>query len=719
MKFLFLRKQSMVYLILISFWLGYVAWSFGFTIHNINNTTKKHFEFRKDRLEFTINLALPYLVNDQTFTLVDYLKVANEKQLLDFYLLTKQIPQKNLDGFKKSSNRAVANSITEREVVAFAAPQDNLEGINWNYPVEKSASGQLENLYEDNDVFYKTVQIDDYFLTLGLRKKLNDLVYHQAVQSKNAFLQDMAVVTLMLTLIVIMFTRDILNLTNSLKKKEDLLKKGFSSLTAEGQVLLAATKTFAVNEKDLKTTNKHYLDVIAPALIEEINLKTIPKTVLSTTLVRIDLNGYTQLFLDRKETNITEILNTYFQRAREVIERYHGLVYQIIGDEIVFHIKDSKNYDSQVMALFCLRNLFEVTNEIEEKYFKTAAVDLKSNSLFKIKASLVHGSLKFIKLDDGYAFSGLPLIESVRMIGAFEEKKTNSITCTKSMADKYFSLIEIDTTTEKQFKGFDAKTEVCLIKNFRTEGQILHCFDKAQFAKYARKDTDIIKTIHHLETYVRQSDLKHFYDVVNEIKNYKLFYTTDEVTLAYCDLIEFAMDEFEQNPTKKEYLSSLISLSYNLVPAKQFNSNIKRVFNHCLKIGDPRTQANVVTALEEFDPQSEIYKDYFDSASNRLAANALLVEAKKEINKKVKSQIMAFIKSDNLFFVASGLWVVEQSVLFHQQNNSVYFNSNSYFTDLLDATKKFASHDNEMVRRRALAVMACCSPSTDHQQKAA
>jgi len=694
MKFLFLRKQSLVYLILITFWAAYVTWSFSFSIHNIDKTTQKHFEFRKKRMDFAMDSAIPFLVKDNALSLVDYLKKANEQQLLDFYLLTKKVPKSE-----------------SRQVIGFAAPQDNLEGINWNYEPGKNTPDKIEEAYEDNDVFYKTVQVEDYYFTVGIRKKLNDLVYEQALQVKNAFIQDMLVVTLMLSFIVFIFTKDILTLSKSLKQKDSVLKKGLASLSAEGQVLLAATRTFASNEKNLRNQNKQYSEVIAPALIEEIRLQTPPSSILQTTLVRIDLNGYTQLFLDRKETNITEILNAYFKRSREVIERYHGLVYQIIGDEIVFHIKDSKNYDSQIMSLFCLRHLFDVTQEIESLYLSD---DQKKNSSFKIKASFIHGNLKFIKLDDGFALSGLPLIESVRMIGAFEEKKTNSITCTKQVADKYFNVFEIEHTTEKQFKGFDSKVEICLIKNFRSENQILNCFDKAQFARYARKDADIIRSLHHLENYIRQSDLAHFYGVVNEMKNYKLMSASTALITAYADLIEYALDEFEINPMKKDYLSALVSLSYNLVPTQMYNSDIKRLFSQCLKIGDPRTQANVVTALEEFDPKSEIYKDYYDSESNRLAANALLVDARKGLDKKVKAKIVNFVKSENLFFVASGLWVIEQSAFHHKQNDPVYFSSNSYFEELFELAKKFTNHENEMVRKRAVAVATCFETTTDN-----
>ncbi len=63
--------------------------------------------------------------------------------------------------------------------------------------------------------------------------------------------------------------------------------------------------------------------------------KTLPLEGLSLVFLRADLSGFTSISEQMSAEDVMSFLNTLFGNFYEIITKYKGLLYQVIGDEIV------------------------------------------------------------------------------------------------------------------------------------------------------------------------------------------------------------------------------------------------------------------------------------------------------------------------------------------------------------------------------------------------
>ncbi|MBL7556034.1 MAG: hypothetical protein JNM24_09450 [Bdellovibrionaceae bacterium] len=125
--------------------------------------------------------------------------------------------------------------------------------------------------------------------------------------------------------------------------------------------------------------------------------------------------------------------------------------------------------------------------------------------------------------------------------------------------------------------------------------------------------------------------------------------------------------------------------------------------NDCVDLPDTRIKANALTAISEFDPYSELFKEHINSKFNRIAAEALIAEGKKSLNVAIFDKLKEFFNSSNPFFVASGIYVVGQLLEYYR--NSPRNSENMFQSDFDFFVKKitvFSNHPHEMIRKRAI-----------------
>ncbi len=666
-------KKPVLALGVLFFWIGYSVLSITFYTLSINSLSENHTLNKKNNIDYHLETSIDFLINDSIDSLADRLQSARKLDHFNFFLIRKN--GKNL---------------------VYGVNQSNLKGIDISFP-EKNK--WIEDLGKTH--IWKTKAINGYEITLGAVTANAEYLFTKLDQKKYFLLSELAFVTLFSFSIIAFLFRDILKITKRLRSKETNLE-GLTTLSSEAESILNATKTMHETGTELRSTNQTYAQVITPAILEEIRLQTPTPSSFPMTLVRVDLNGYTQIFLERREKYIAEILNLYFERAREVIERYNGLIYQYVGDEIIFYIKDTpsnnssaQTKDSILKAIFCVRYLFDVAQEIEDKFARAQGHE------FKIKCSMAHGQLFFVQLDQGYGFSGLPLIESVRMLGSFSDKKENTLCFYDDIAKVYDKFYQIDETRDALFKGFSQKSDVALITKFAKLNDLLGKTPATELISVYKSDSDILFWLDHLKMAIEQNKKDYFFKIFTELKEIKYSSVNETVIRNYTYMLKWILSEFQKNPENKTFLSALVSLAYNLIPVQAFNTELYNIFEQILRVDDPRTKANALTTLSEFDPSSELYKDYLANDSNRIAGNALLLAAKKDFNAKIYDHILNFLYSDNPYFIATGLFVTEQTFKFYKETNAVFFKSFPLFADLLKNCREFSNHENPMIRNRA------------------
>lgn len=206
-----------------------------------------------------------------------------------------------------------------------------------------------------------------------------------------------------------------------------------------------------------------------------------------------------------------------------------------------------------------------------------------------------------------------------------------------------------------------------------------------------------------METSVNENDRDVFFNKFYQIRNLKADRVSNKLVAAYKSLLEKSVIKFKKDNSYNTIVSSIISLSYGLIPTDKLDTELLKVLTDCLELADTRIKANALTAICEFDPFSELFKEHINSKFNRIAAEALIAEGKKGLNVGIFEKLKAFVNSSNPFFVASGVYVVGQLVEYYHE--SFKRSENMFDTDFDFFVKKidiFANHPHEMVRKRAL-----------------
>lgn len=206
-----------------------------------------------------------------------------------------------------------------------------------------------------------------------------------------------------------------------------------------------------------------------------------------------------------------------------------------------------------------------------------------------------------------------------------------------------------------------------------------------------------------MENAVAENNRDVFFNKFYQVRNMRAESASPEIVAAFKRLLLKSIAEFNKNNTFNTIVSSIISLSYGLIPTDKLDSDLLKVMNDCVDLPDTRIKANALTAISEFDPYSELFKEHINSKFNRIAAEALIAEGKKSLNVAIFDKLKEFFNSSNPFFVASGIYVVGQLLDYYR--NSPRNSENMFQSDFDFFIKKitvFSNHPHEMIRKRAL-----------------
>lgn len=547
---------------------------------------------------------------------------------------------------------------------------NSVDSINTDYKV-------FNQVMATKSLAFRTIKIMDYRLTVGVFQNKNRIIWQTAWEYKGMLLRDLASVTAFLTLIVWLFLKDILDLSRVLSSRERSKMTKIRALSKEGATLLHATQTYEATQKTLAFENKVYTETLTPAIVHEIKSGRKAPYAFQTSMIRVDLNGFTQIFLDKKDEYVTEMMNTYFIRSREVIERYNGLIYQYVGDEIVFHIKE-ENCNSQAMSLACLRAIFEIAQDIEDHLPSGA------DHYFKVKGSFVIGKIRFVPQDSGFGLSGLPLIESARLLSQVDDKAKSSVTFYSEATPAVNELCVIGESKTTLLKGFSTPSTLCKVTEFTSIEKILgrHQLEKLT---YYRSDNDLIKIYDFVHKALIEKDETSFFRVHAILKSLKIQQTSLAQVEAFEKLLSAAHALNARGNVSDKVLASVISLAATLVPHAFVEQSLLQLLEKCLEHSDPRTRANTIIVLGELAKDISLLRKYIYTSHNRVSADALLVTGKQNFDGELAKKLNEFLESKNPLFQASGTFVVKHLADHYRSSDPVFYETNS---DLQKLVKK-------------------------------
>ncbi len=221
----------------------------------------------------------------------------------------------------------------------------------------------------------------------------------------------------------------------------------------------------------------------------------------------------------------------------------------------------------------------------------------------------------------------------------------------------------------------------------------------------------ILGLIESMESAIEDNNRDAFFAKFYQLRNLKADKVTDKLVSSYKHLLLKAISHFRNDNTVNTVVSSIVSLSYGLIPTDKLDTELLKILTDCLELADTRIKANALTAICEFDPVSELFKEHINSKFNRIAAEALIAEGKKGLSSQIFDKLRAFFASSNPFFVASGIYVVGHLMEYYRDS---FERSENHFQEDFDffvkKIKVFSTHPHEMVRKRALQTLILVEP---------
>ena len=580
------KKRSLLLLIACLFWLSYITFTGVQYVKEISSFTEHQIEDRQVRMLYVQDQAFSSLVDEKMDLLKDQLENARKISLIDFYILQK-----------------------ENEVVMWYNNFNDLEGINVEYKV-------FDKLLTTDTVAFRTLKAFNYTLTLGLIQNKYDLIKTNLWLLRYNIARDILFVTASLIGILFFMLKDILSLSKVLTGKNRNQMEGIKARSAEAEALINASKGLEGERQRLSVLSETYSQTVGPAIVHEIQSGRPAPYQFQATICRIDLNGYTQLMLEKEPSYLNNILNSYFAMARETINRYGGLIYQFVGDEIVFEFKDdlSEAGNSIALATACIRDLFQQARILED------SLPADANHYFKLKAAFARGTMRFVALDQGHALSGIPLVESVRLLSTVEDKSNQILTFFEEDFVMNQDLVFIFDRKENQLKGFKESSRICCSRDFRS---IDWLFDNQSWSllKYYRSDADLTFILKKIRLYAGSSEGRTLDALFEHLKSHHFTDVSTELAReAQVNLFSF-MELEKNNLLSEKALASYISFYQRIVPIHQRGSEAEKLLHKLLSHKNFRVQANTVLAIGPSLRSAQELKKRIHSSNNRLAAH--------------------------------------------------------------------------------------------------
>lgn len=670
-----LKKKSFIIVIISIFWIGYIVLSLSQTIYETVDYKKHADEYRLNQIDHLLSVSQTLIVMGNVDAVKAHLDEAIKLKTIQFYC------------------------IKYEENILFEFSVNQHSGCSMAYDRRIASYGET---YKYAQQIIKPIKVENHMISVGFATDTMSYIWEEQKGNIRAFLKDIVIITTFLGFLIYLIMKDFLQLDRMLQKgsKHDIRK--IKARSREAQTLIDSTYTLDQMNSEKSDKIHHLQNTVGLAIHSEIDKKTPHLTQIPSAVVRIDLNGYTQIFLEKKEEHIVSVLNEYFSVTNDLIKRFDGEIYQIIGDEIIFVLKNQ----NPLRALFCVRAIFEWAQELDQKIYK------EYKHRFLLKASISYGPLRFVQLNNGYAFAGVPLIESVRLLGCVSDKSENTLIINKSVSETAVSFFKNPTSKDVDLKGFDEKSEIWEIKEFisiseflslvMTVADELHRKNVIKDLTFFRSQKDIVTALEILNQSLHRKKWDEAFYLIQHLKELKLGVKSEAISSQLYRILADHFQVITTNTKEHAFLYSVILIPASLVHMNIWNESWEKLMRNYLLSSQPRIVANATEILCHFGYDSNEMHRIISSwkGNNRISANFLLSEMKKSIDKANVKTIIGWMDSEHILFQASALYVVEETLRFYRSEDPVVFRTNNLLADCVAAAKKFKASDNPLIQTR-------------------
>ncbi|MBN8538435.1 MAG: adenylate/guanylate cyclase domain-containing protein [Deltaproteobacteria bacterium] len=678
-----LKKKSFVVVLLIAFWLGYMLLSIVQTTFTTIQAKARIDDLRNQNIDFILNNSKDFILSENFDLLREQLQNAVKLKFIDYYCF--KDGEKVLQEMYLDTNRSACKILDTYNFIHF----------------------DQFHVFDLRTV--KPIKIDNYILIVGYSSNLIHFLKWEHKENLIPFIKDVFIITIFVGLLIFLILKDFVIIEQLLQSgnKEKLARLKTSS--KEAQTLLDSTRM--LDKINLHSRQSIHLlqNTVGEALASEIRKKTPSLTSLQVSVVRIDLNGYTQIFLEKKEEHIVSILNEYFEVTNDIINRYHGEIYQIIGDEVIFIFKGHKSDPlvPELKALFAVKSIFEWAKKLDKK------VNDQFGHRFLLKSSISNGNLKFVKLNTGFAFAGVPLIESVRLLGCVSDKSENSLVVLEASYHHWDNFFQGVNRKMVQLKGFEETVPVVEIKEFvsldayfvnvlREEDREIFRY-KMNYLDYFRSQNDILESLVLIDKYFQAEKMEPIFYLLQSLKKISVSVPDALICQRLYQILSDHFEVIQRKQTENLFLSGILNLIPHFINKEMWSDSWSSLLQNYLLSSNPRIVANASEVYFIFHEQISEVKNILINwkDNNRISANLVLAQLKKELAKKETETVIQWIKSGTPLFQASALYLIEELISHYYKKDEVVYTTNDFLAKLKQEGLKLLGHQNEMVRLRA------------------
>lgn len=548
--------------------------------------------------------------------------------------------------------------------------------------------------------------------------------------NSNEYIFDILYICSLLVFLSLYFFRDILKILSLLSQRG--IKRSDLSIaqSTEAQTLVRGLLGYEEVISGLERESSLLKNQVLSALKNELWSGKKPPYDFMCTLVRTDINDFTPTFNDpTKREDFLALINEFFVGVTTIASRYDGSIYQFVGDEVIYYFKDEPNMNSSSIAISALRDVDQLAEKIHQKAL------MQYGFGFKIKSSLSHGELRFGSQVNAYSFSGVPLIESGRLLNHLPEKGANPKVYTDAIDSQIKHFCESESIGSAQLKGLGER-KLYLYKAHTPIELFLQKNDLAslKYLEFYRSDQDIYSSLNWVQQKLlildvqNEFQLKYILEIIKYLRAYKAFCKDFEVRNLYIQILNKLGEQCMQSgvaselEAREKIMASLVILAPLLFDKSLFEGPLKDALLAVLNLQNERVLANLIDVLGEFDPSliNVVFTKITENPHNRIAANLIIMESKQQWNKSLAKKIKSLIKNSSPFYCASGLYALGEVSKHMRESDAVAFHTNKALQDLLKLLPEYSLKANPMIERQAkIAIEKSQHLKTDEIKKLA
>lgn len=408
--------------------------------------------------------------------------------------------------------------------------------------------------------------------------------------------------------------------------------------------------------KDLETTTREVKSVIDEltdvrkfeersleySMLKEIRLRSDAGEIVSLpyafkgTVVRIDINGYSQLMRTLPLAVVKDVNTRFKQLAAELAYRYRGFFEGSAGDEVVYVFTGDFYMENSVCFVRDLMNEFgsyEFANQGEK--FR----------LF-VKSSLYQSEMMMDLGVSQIEFDGLALLYTNRMFSDLSYKEQNVLIIDPKEKEQ-LSLFLGDSQENRDIVAKGMKLNVHYVFNFNTD----FTQDAVIRAKYFKSDTEFVKQLEKLQIN-NASEIFNYFKSVERVQR-----VSTTVRDAWLKVIRQVLETSKTNEDS-HVLASLLRLGSVLVTSENWNDECTELFRYVGQSYKGRSLGNALETLIELNQLSLVQEMQSDSNDLRTKANYLLAMALLVRDEATLGNLLKMARSSKGTESVSGLYAL-------------------------------------------------------------